>query len=387
MDKIKVLHFIYNLNQGGAETLVKDYALLIDKTKFDIVILCHDRINSPYEKILKSAGIRVVYVSDKIPLKKLYFIPIIHKIVCHTYLDKFLARYIIKRENPDIIHTHLLYNDFVRFSCVAPKIKMFHTVHSQPQAYWGSETRGSKIDYRACTYLIKKYSMIFIALNEPMRLELNELFHVNNTVVLNNGIDFQKFTVAESKESIRKSLGIKEDCFLVGHVGRFVPVKNHDLIVDSFKELTKLRNNAHLLLVGTGELRSKIEAKIKALVIDDKVTILDSRTDIPRIMKSLDVFIFPSFFEGLGIVLIEAQKMGIPCVISSAIPEAAVVSNLVHRMPQNATSKEWAEQLQNFRVNSIIYNGIENWDMNVVIKKLEYIYQQAVSNNANTTHQ
>ena len=79
--------------------------------------------------------------------------------------------------------------------------------------------------------------------------------------------------------------------------------------------------------------------------------------------------------------------MGIPCVISSAIPEAAIVSNLVHRMSPNATDKEWAEQLQNFKVDSIKYNGIENWDMNIVIKKLEYIYQQAVSSNTNMIQQ
>lgn len=381
MDKIKVLHFIYNLNQGGAETLVKDYALLIDKTKFDIVILCHDRINSPYEKILELAGIRVIYVSDKIPLKRLYFVPIIHKIVCHSYLDKFLAKYIIKKENPDVIHTHLLYNDFVKFSCASQKRKIFHTVHSQPQAYWGTGTRGAKIDYRACSYLIKNNSMKFIALNEPMRVELNRMFHVDNTLVLNNGIDFQKFNVEESKESIRKSLGINEDVFLVGHVGRFVPVKNHAMIVDSFYELCKIKNNAHLLLVGTGELRAKIESKIELMELKDKVTILESRTDIPRIMKALDVFIFPSHFEGLGIVLIEAQKMGIPCVISDAIPEAAIVSNLVFRMQKNATSKQWAEQLANPKIVEPEYFGIEKWDMNVVVKQLEELYLQELSKN------
>ena len=374
MNKIKVLHFIYNLNQGGAETLVKDYALLIDKTKFDIVILCHDRINSPYEKILELAGIRVIYVSDKIPLKRFYFVPVIHKIVCHSYLDKFLAKYIIKKENPDVIHTHLLYNDFVKFSCAAQKRKIIHTVHSQPQAYWGTGTRGAKIDYRACSYLIKNNSMKFIALNEPMRVELNKMFHVDNTLVLNNGIDFQKFNVEESKESIRKSLGINEDAFLVGHVGRFVPVKNHIMIIDSFFELCKKKKNAHLLLVGSGELRPQIEAKIKSMQLSDKVTIFESRTDIPRIMKSLDVFIFPSLFEGLGIVLIEAQKMGVPCVISEAIPQAAVVSNLVFRMGKDSTPTQWADRLSDAKVPELKYFGIEKWDMNIVVKQLEELY-------------
>ena len=98
-------------------------------------------------------------------------------------------------------------------------------------------------------------------------------------------------------------------------------------------------------------------------------------------MKALDVFIFPSHFEGLGIVLIEAQKMGIPCVISDAIPEAAIVSNLVFRMQKNSTPKQWAEQLGNPQIVEPEYFGIEKWDMNTVVKQLEELYLQDLSRN------
>lgn len=378
MKKIKLLHYVYNLNQGGAETIVKDYALLIDKEKFDVIVLCHDRIGSPYEKMLQDAGIRVIFISDFFLSKKFYFNYLINKIICHSYLDKLIAKIIIKRERPDIIHSHLLCNSLIKFAYPANNCRIIHTVHSQPKAYWCSGSRFGNNDFEAAVFLVKKYGMKLIALNEPMRQELNQMYHVNNTVVLNNGIDFNKFNVVETKESIRKTLNIDKDAFLVGHVGRFVPVKNHDLIVDSFNELCKIRSDANLLLVGTGELRPKIEAKIKTLNLGEKVTILDSRTDIPRIMKSLDVFIFPSHFEGLGIVLIEAQKMGIPCVISSAIPEAAVVSNLVCRMPENASAKKWAEQL-NCCHNNPEYFGIEKWDMNIVVRQLEELYVHELS--------
>ena len=381
MRKTKLLHFIYNLNQGGAETLVKDYALLIDKEKFDIVFLCHDRIGSPYEIILRDAGIRIIYISDYFPFKRIYFNPFINKIICHSYIDKLIARFIVWKENPDIIHTHLPYNSIIKFASPSKKCKLFHTVHSQPKAYWCTGTRFAKRDFKAVSYLVKNYSMRLIALNEPMRVELNEMFHVNNTVVLNNGIDFNKFNIAESKESIRKELKINRETFLVGHVGRFVPVKNHSLIVDAFYELYKINKNAHLLLVGTGELRTQIENKIKQLGLNEKVTILESRTDIPRIMKALDVFIFPSHFEGLGIVLIEAQKMGVPCVISNAIPEAAIVSNLVFRMPKDTTPEQWAERLNKTKAIEPKYFGIEKWDMNVVVKQLEELYLQAFARN------
>ena len=376
MIKLKLLHYVYNLNQGGAETLVKDYALLIDKNRFDIVILCHDRVGSPYEKILADANIRVVYISDYIPFKKLYSNPVANRIICHSYLDKFIAKYIIKKEKPDIVHAHMFCNDLIKFANIPQTCKLFYTVHSQPKAYWCNNKRFAQRDFKALSYLIKKHSMRLIALNEPMRVELNEMFRVNNAVVLNNGIDFNKFNVAESRKKIRKELNIAEDAFLVGHVGRFVPVKNHALIVDAFEKLRKLNKRAHLILVGTGELRSQIEDKIELLGLKENVTILEHRTDIPKILKALDMFIFPSHFEGLGIALIEAQKMGVPCVISYAIPQAAVVSNLVYRMPQNSTPEEWANVMNDFFVDNIEYYGIEKWDMNLVVKQLENLYEQ-----------
>ena len=129
-------------------------------------------------------------------------------------------------------------------------------------------------------------------------------------------------------------------------------------------------------MVGDGELRPQIELEIESLGIKDKVTILNARNDVPRILKALDVFIFPLLFEGLGIVLIEAQKMGVPCVISNAIPQEAVISNLVHRMGENATPSEYAEALKNTHVDRIEYHGLEKWDMKSVIKQLENIYIQ-----------
>lgn len=379
MKKFKLIHFINSLNIGGAETIVKDYVLLIDKKKFDIVILCHDRVGSFYEKILQDAGIRIFFISDFFPFKRLYFNRLIHKFIRHSYIDKLIAKFIIKREKPDIIHSHQPFNSIIEFAIPSNKCKLFHTVHSEPKEFWCTGTRYANRDFKAVSSLIRKHGMRLIALHEPMRQELNQMFHVNNTVVLNNGIDFNKFNVSESKETIRKELNINEDAFLVGHVGRFVPLKRHDLIVDSFYELCKIKKNAHLLLVGSGETRSQIEEKIKSMQLSEKVTILEPRMDIPRIMKSLDVFIFPSLFEGLGIVLIEAQRMGVPCVVSDAIPEAAIVSNLVLRMPKDSTPLQWSERLNGTGSIHPEYFGIEKWDMSIVVKELENLYLQEVS--------
>ena len=384
---IKVVHFIETLFQGGAETLVKDYALLLDKTKFDITILCIRRTDSPYETLLTTAGIKIIFVSDFFGSTKKISGRLANKIAKESGLYHLKIKKILNQLHPDIIHAHLSTLRYLKFASTPFSTKLFYTVHGEPARYWDSSNPISQKERKACSTLIQKHHMTLIALHDKMQKDLNHRFAVQNTITLNNGINFNRFIVQETREEIRKSLNIPEKCFLIGHVGRFIKEKNHSTIINTFSELHKKNINTHLLLVGSGELKELTINKINSLGLTQSVTILNSRTDIQRIMKSMDIFIFPSTSEGLGIVLIEAQKMGIPCVISSAIPEAAIVSNLVHRMSPNATDKEWAEQLQNFKVDSIKYNGIENWDMNIVIKKLEYIYQQAVSSNTNMIQQ
>ena len=377
MSKHKLLHFISTLGIGGAQILVKDYALLTDKSKFDVVILCVERENTFLENVLEDAGIRVIYASDYLPFKNFFLKNILaHRILLKTGLLKLIVRHFIQKENPDILHFHLPNNAYIKFANPPQKCVLVHTIHSQPEKYWCTKKLYDRNDFKALNYLVHSHGTQLIALNDHARNVANQLFNVKNTIVLNNAINFDNFNISEGKNEIRDSLGIDCNCYLVGNIGRFWLVKNHTMMVKAFAELCKEKDNAHLLLVGDGELRPQIELEIESLGIKDKVTILNARNDVPRILKALDVFIFPSLYEGLGIVLIEAQKMGIPCVISNAIPQEAVISNLVNRMGENATPLDYAQALKNARVDKIEYHGLEKWDMKTVVKQLEDIYIQ-----------
>ncbi|MBR6124672.1 glycosyltransferase [Candidatus Saccharibacteria bacterium] len=377
MPKHKLLHFISTLGIGGAQILVKDYALLTDKSKFDVVILCVERKNTFLENVLEDAGIRVIYASDYLPFKNFFLKNILaHRILLKTGLLKLIVRHFIQKESPDILHFHLPNNAYIKFANPPQKCVLVHTIHSQPEKYWCTKKTYDRNDFKALNYLVHSRGTQLIALNDHARNVANQLFNVKNTIILNNAINFDKFDISESKNEIRASLGIDRNCYLVGNVGRFWAVKNHTLIVKAFAELSKAKNDVHLLLVGDGDLRPQIESEIESLGIKDKVTILNARNDVPRILKALDVFIFPSLYEGLGIVLIEAQKMGIPCVISNAIPQEAVISNLVHRMGENATPSDYAKALNNAHVDRIEYHDLEKWNMKIVIKQLENIYIQ-----------
>jgi glycosyltransferase involved in cell wall biosynthesis len=143
-------------------------------------------------------------------------------------------------------------------------------------------------------------------------------------------------------------LGIPPDAFAIGHVGRFSQQKNHAFVIDVFSELIKLEPKAFLLLTGDGELRREIEKKVLEVGLSQRVLFLGSRPDVPHLMQGImDVFLLPSFYEGLPLVLIEAQAAGLPSVVSDVIPEeAAIVKPLVRRVSLSEPAVEWAKAIR-----------------------------------------
>ncbi len=370
--KRKVLSFIHGFSMGGAETLVKDYCLKIDKEKFDITVLCFHRYHTPYEEILKEAGINVIYLSDEIKnydkISKKYpgrFWMLFQRI-------RLLRKYL--RTLPyDVLHFHMFLSSYVLFLGTKRPLKLFRTIHVDVEDEWDS-CMDSKLDLWATRQLVKKRGLQFIALHQNMQKDIDQLFGLNNTVVLNNGIDFKRFERALPKEKVRENLGISQEAFVVGHIGRFNEQKNHEKLVEVFSEIYRSNKNAFLLMIGNGSLQEDVEEQLEKLGLKDRYLILSNRGDIPALLQSMDCFVFPSRFEGLGIVLIEAQKMGLPCIISNMVPEAADVSNLIKRMDLAQSAKEWAEMAMNFKVDRVEYYDIDAWDMECVVRVLESYY-------------
>lgn len=365
----KVLQLIHGFTMGGAETLVKEYCLKLNKEKYDVSVLSFFKYHTPYESLLEEAGIKIIYINDI--QDRLNGSKISNAMdVLKRYM--FIRKY-IQKEQPDILHTHLAVNSYVAFAKPKKRTKIFHTVHNEPQRLW-RKSFSRQLDFYAAKKLIKNYQMKFITLHDAMRKEVNELFEVDNSVVLNNGIDFSRFETALPKEQVRSREGIPADAYVIGHVGRFNQQKNHKFLADVFSEISKKNDKAFLLLVGNGSLQKGTEEQLKQLGLENKYKILSNRTDIPDLMNAMDKFVFPSKYEGLGIVLIEAQKIGLECVISDKVPDAAVVSNLVKKLPLELSAGKWAEAVLKSDVEEAEYFGIESWDMKQVVLELEEIY-------------
>lgn len=364
-----IIEFIRGISDGGAETLVKDYALLLDQDLFRVkIVVLFQRHNCANARILKENNIEVIEIYKKWNVLKRCF-----NRICGWWYVPYRMKKIVHAVNPIAIHSHMTVLKYLKpLSHTLQGIRLFYTCHSLPERYVG---KNQPEERKAAQYLIKQNKLRMIALHNEMAQEINAMFDIENTVVIHNGIDFNRFqNVNESKEAVRKSLNIPNNAYLIGHVGRFHPLKNHRFIIEVFCKVAEKKENARLLLVGAGEELDNINELIKVKGLSEKVTILSNRTDVPRLMKAMDVFVFPSIAEGFGIVLIEAQICGLRCVVSTAVPEAAYVTELVIPMDLNDSVENWCNAILDESKKGSYSGCIDDYDMNKEIRKLEKLY-------------
>lgn len=200
--------------------------------------------------------------------------------------------------------------------------------------------------------------------------------------VLYNAIDLDKFRFSEEKrKAMRESLGIEEDTFVVGHVGRFSYQKNHEFLIQVFQEITKREPKTILLLVGDGPDREKIESQVKASGLEEKVKFLGRRSDVAALYQAMDALVMPSRFEGLCIVAIEAQMAALPNFCSEALPDETFVSSDSHKLSLSKSPAAWAtEVLQAKGAPRGDRTGIlrkAGYDAEMEIKRVEMLYMKA----------
>lgn len=177
----------------------------------------------------------------------------------------------------------------------------------------------------------------------PSQLAADYMFGRRSDVtLLHNGVDLRVFRYdAESRVRIREEFSV-EDNLIVGHVGRFYRQKNHKYLLEVFCEIRKRRPDARLLLIGIGELESEIRKWAEELQLEDAVIFAGRRFDIPQLLSAMDVFVFPSLYEGMPNAVVEAQATGLPCVIADTITPEADITGLVTYLPLEDPEK-WAQ--------------------------------------------
>lgn len=162
--------------------------------------------------------------------------------------------------------------------------------------------------------------------------------------VILNGIAIEAFRYDDRMRiKVREEFGFGEETVVIGHVGNYMPVKNHAWMITVLAALVKQGRNAALLLVGDGALRAQMEEQIRTLGLEAHVRLTGVRNEIPALLQAMDVFLFPSFYEGMPIALVEAQAAGLPCVVSDVITDDACITEQVKKISLSERADTWAD--------------------------------------------
>lgn len=201
----------------------------------------------------------------------------------------------------------------------------------------------------------------------------------NQIKILHNAIEAERFIYnCAIREKYRQEFGL-DRAFVVGHVGRFSHQKNHQFLLDVFQQVCKRVSNPRLLLIGTGPLEQEIQKKARQLKIHDKVIFAGQRGDVPNMLQAMDVFCLPSKFEGLPLVLVEAQASGLQCIASDLIDHEICITENISMLNLNA--ERWAEMIVGLSqgyVRKNMYDTITDagYNIKIQIQKVEQLYSQ-----------
>ena len=198
--------------------------------------------------------------------------------------------------------------------------------------------------------------------------------------IIRNGIDSKRFTNVD-KNKIRQELGISINTTVIGCVGRFDKIKNHQFLVRLFTEYLKENNNAILMLVGEGQEQENIKNQAKDLGIEKKLLFTGLRSDIERMYYAMDIFMLTSFHESSSIVTVEAQMAGVRCVIADSIPADAVVTNQVNRISLDAPTATWIAAMKNEIPHDNPIGTLDTFSMTTTIESLKELYKSLLTQN------
>lgn len=307
INKIKLCHFVYGIKNGGVEKVLTSYFSNMCLNDYDLHIVSQGESDLVNLNEFESLGFKVHVVTRK----------------ADSFFKNFKDIFeILKTYNFDIIHCHMSNTNFFPLFygwLAGVKVRINHSHNAK-----------EKMSF--LLRFLSKLSLIFDTHRVACSLDAAEwLFEsVDNVYILKNAIDLSKFSFnINDRKIIRNSFEISDDEIVIGHIGRFEEQKNHKFLIDLFDNLYKINNKYKLILIGIGDLMDSFKEYVSKLPCSDNVIFLGSRNDVPNLLQAFDLFLFPSLFEGLGIVLIEAQVSGLPCISSKNVPyEVKITDNV-----------------------------------------------------------
>lgn len=331
--KPRVLHVLGSLSLGGVETWLMHMLRRSESFSVEHEVLLTKAEPGDYEAEARRLGIRI----HKLPIGP----------GKRAWLRSF--RRFLQANGPfAAVHSHLYFFSApllaaAKAAKVPVRIAHCHTARSRGDDHQSIRNR---VRRAVAVRWLKRAATRRIGISDAA---IEEIAGTNwkrdpASSVLLYGFDFSRYRgVAERAKLLRQKLGIDEDVPVIGHVGRFEPIKNHAFLLEMFATVLRQLPRARLVLVGDGPIRDAVIAKAKSLGVSDQVHFAGTTDDVPAYMRMFDIFVLPSFSEGLGIVCVEAQAAGTRAIASDAVPnEVSVVPGAVQFLPLAAGTDAWA---------------------------------------------
>ena len=332
---IKVLVLDTVMDRGGAETMMMNYLRNMDRSKVQLDFMVNREYKADYEDEIKELGGKIYRMCPMYPQNFGKY---------KRQIREFL------KEHPEyqIIHSNLEERSYFALK-EAKKLNIPVRISHSHNAPKGFDLK-SIVRYYFRARLKPQVTHMFTC-----GLEAGDwLYGKENRdkfIMQNNAIDAKAYEYNEEIEKkMRKEFDL-EGKFVIGHVGRFFPQKNHSFLIDIFNEVHKKDKDAILMLVGGGELKEEIENKVKSLGLENYVRFTGVRSDVNNIMQCFNVFILPSLFEGLPVTMVEAQAAGLKCIISDKVPKQCDITGNVQVIPLEKSPEKWAEEILKYKDN------------------------------------
>jgi glycosyltransferase involved in cell wall biosynthesis len=330
----RVLQAFISNDRGGLTGYICQNYRWIDKTKVQFDFLTYDK-EIDFQNEFEKYGAKFFTIPR--PMHLFSFIKAVSNI--------------IKSNRYELIHFNLSYANIipvlVAYACGVKTI-IIHSHSTAIESQKSSICFLKNIIHKIGRKTLKHVCTDFLACSQKAGqwMYTSEILESGKFHIAKNAIDIEKYRFSpEKRASLRDKLGIGNDTFVIGHVGRFTFQKNHEFLIEIFKEIYQCNKNSKLILIGTGKNEVKIKRMVQMCGLDDKVLFLGYRGDIPELMSVMDCFVLPSLFEGLAIVGVEAQAAGLPTFFSTKISKELQLTTIAYDLSLNDGPKLWADRI------------------------------------------
>lgn len=326
---VRILHVLQRMEAAGVQTLLMNLYRNIDRSVLQFDFLVHYKEDQNYDEEIRSLGGRLF----KLSVREDYNLP---------RYRKELRSFFSEHSEYMVLHGHMetlsgIWMKEAMRANIPTRIAHSHT------AGFGSGLNPKKCIREIFRYQYPRYATDLFACSKAAG---DFMFPHHSYTLIPNAIDTNRFRFSpDARSDVRHEFGISENTFVVGTIGRFHFQKNQAFLLDVFKELLTLQPDSLLILVGDGDERPALERKAQDLGISRRVLFTGKRPDANRMYQAFDVFVLPSFFEGLPLVGVEAQSAGCPSFFSSTVSHEVGITDLATFIPLDAGANAWAKQL------------------------------------------